>query len=75
MAMGIRDEDLAGWSFEMSEISAGVYRVYGRDPSGRSIEVEGTDPQEILEECKKAAAEMVRQCAAPTSASVPGETF
>ena len=45
----------AGWSFEVDEVSAGVYRVCGTDQAGRHVEQTGTDPDALLLECKKAA--------------------
>ena len=52
-------EDLPGWSFEMDEVSAGVYRVRGVDRAGRSVEASGTDPDVLLEACKQAARRIV----------------
>ena len=57
--MSISDGNLENWSFTIDEVSAGVYRVYGSDPSGRSVEADGTDPDALLEQCRVAAAEMV----------------
>jgi hypothetical protein len=51
-------EDLPGWFFEVDEISAGVYKVRGVDEAGRSVEATGTDPDILLEDCKKSAAKM-----------------
>ena len=56
--MTIVDDRLPGWVFRVEEISAGVYRVTGSDERGRSIESEGTGRDRILEECRRAAAEM-----------------
>jgi hypothetical protein len=49
-------KDLRGWSFEVDEISAGVYKVRGVDEAGRSVEATGTDPDALLEDCKESAA-------------------
>jgi hypothetical protein len=49
----------AGWDFKIEEVSAGVYRVRGTDRLGRSIEVTGTDPDTLLEECKRDASKML----------------
>jgi hypothetical protein len=50
---------LPGWTFEVEEISAGVYRVRGVDRAGRSVEQTGTDPDAVLEECRRWAARYV----------------
>jgi hypothetical protein len=52
-------EDLPGWTFEMEEVSAGCYLVKGSDKYGRSIEVDGYDPDAMLEECRRYAAEVL----------------
>lgn len=39
----------------VDEASAGVYKAYGTDKSGRRVEVTGTDPNALLDECKKYA--------------------
>jgi hypothetical protein len=46
------------WTFDVDEISAHVYRVTGRDQSGRRVERTGLDPDELLEQCKRDAAEL-----------------
>ncbi len=51
----------AGWSFNVEEVSAGVYRVRGADRSGRSVEATGTDPDALLEQCKRDAFRMSGQ--------------
>lgn len=33
--MSIQFEELPGWGFEVDEVSAGVYKVTGREPRGR----------------------------------------
>jgi hypothetical protein len=47
-----RDE----WSFSVEEVSAGVYRARGVDLAGRTVEASGTDPETLLQECRRAAA-------------------
>lgn len=44
--------ELPGWLFKVEEISAGVYRVNGVDELGRSVDVMGTDPEALLQDCK-----------------------
>jgi hypothetical protein len=51
-------EDLPGWTFEVEEMSAGVFRVKGSDATGGSLEVTGTDPSALLEDCRRAAARL-----------------
>ena len=51
--------ELPGWSFEVDETSANVFKVIGRDESGRSVERTGFDPDKLLEEAKRDALEIV----------------
>ena len=37
--------ELKEWSFQIDEISANVYRVWGVDPLGRRVEKVGDDPK------------------------------
>lgn len=41
--------DDPGWTLTVSEISAGVYRVEGRDLAGRSVSSTGEDPEKLLQ--------------------------
>jgi hypothetical protein len=50
--------ELPEWTFDIDEISAGVYRVRGVDNVGRSVEASGTDEDALLDECKKSASRM-----------------
>jgi len=45
-------DDLPNWTFEVSEVSAGVYCVSGKNKSGISVELTGIDPDKLLSECK-----------------------
>ena len=58
--MAIVFQELPGWQFDADEVSAGVFRATGFDQFGRNVEVTGTNPDELLERCRKDAAEMVR---------------
>ena len=49
------DAPLPGWTFKSEEVSMGVYRVRGVDAAGRSVEATGTDPDALLEDCKRSA--------------------
>jgi len=51
--------DLPNWQFEVDEISAGVYKVCGKDRSGRSVEITGSNPDKLLDECKQSAKRMI----------------
>ena len=39
--------ELPGWSFFIQKVSAGVYRVLGRDLAGRTVEATG--PRSVSE--------------------------
>jgi hypothetical protein len=41
-------DELPGWTFTVEEISAGVYRVGGRDLAGRSVSLTGEKPDKLL---------------------------
>jgi hypothetical protein len=43
--------DLPSWSFRVEEISAGVYRVFGKNIDGRTVESDGTDVDEVIRSC------------------------
>lgn len=47
--------DLPGWTFEVEEVSFGMYEVYGRYDSGGVIRKTGTDPDALLTECQREA--------------------
>jgi hypothetical protein len=57
--MSLEFKELPGWSFDIDEVSAGVYKASGKDRSGRSVEAIGLDPDELLKECKRAAAKIL----------------
>ena len=56
--MPIEFDELPDWLFEVDEISAGVYKVFGKDKSGRSVEATGTDPDELIKKCKNFASQL-----------------
>lgn len=58
--MGLEFSEAPGWSFDADEISAGVFKVTGRDRAGRTVEATGVDPEMLMERCKQAALEMMR---------------
>lgn len=55
------DGDLAGWTFQVEESSAGVYTVRGTDEAGRTVQSHGHDEEALLRKCKGWAAQMARQ--------------
>ena len=55
-------KELPGWSFDVDEVSAGVYKVFGKDRAGRIVEATGIGPDELLEKCKLAALEILEAC-------------
>ena len=59
--MSLEFPDLPGWSFGADEVSPGVYRAFGRDRSGRNVEVTGVDPDELIEKCRQWALQIVRK--------------
>jgi len=58
--MVTEQKELQSWSFHVEEVSAGVYQVIGVDTKGRRVEKKGSDPDTLLEDCKRAAAEIER---------------
>ena len=51
---------LKGWSFRISEISMGAYRVEGIDGTGRSVSRVGSEAEldSLLQDCVKDAQEI-----------------
>jgi hypothetical protein len=55
-------QDLPNWTFWVDEISVGVYKVKGKeDVFGASLDLTGQDPQELLREARRTAADMDKQ--------------
>lgn len=52
---------LEGWYFSQREISPGGYEVKGTDLWGRMVSGNGTDPDELLNQCVVDAREITRQ--------------
>jgi len=50
--------DLPEWSFELDEVSANVYEVFGTDKFGNIVSSKGIDLEEIIEKCKNNAKEI-----------------
>ncbi len=53
--------ELPDWFFDADEVSAGVYRAFGRDRTGRNVEVSGLDPEVLIENCRQAALQMMAE--------------
>jgi hypothetical protein len=49
-------DDLPGWTFEVREVSAGVYVGSGRSASGANVQIQGEDPEQLLARCREFAA-------------------
>ena len=47
-----RAAQLEGWTFDVDEVSAGVYRVRGTHSDGRLVEALGTELTALLERCR-----------------------
>ena len=61
--------DLPDWSFDADEVSAGVYRAFGRDRTGRNVEASGLDPEALSEKCRPAALEILAESRKPSDSS------
>ncbi len=44
-----------GWFFRCREVSAGVHKSEGTDLWGRRVGTEGTNPEELLQDCAESA--------------------
>jgi hypothetical protein len=51
--------ELPKWTFDIDEVSAGVYRVIGTHLNGHNVQVEGIDPEKLLEECRNSARNLI----------------
>lgn len=49
------DNDLPGWSFFVREVSMNVYVVTATHESGQTIEMSGTDVEQLVDECRRVA--------------------
>jgi hypothetical protein len=47
--------ELPAWTFNMDEVSAGVYEVIGTDEAGHRVSAKGPDLDAVLEECRRQA--------------------
>ena len=58
--MAVEFAELPGWYFDADEVSAGVFTAKGWDLFGRAVEATGTDPDKLIEKCRKDAVELVK---------------
>lgn len=52
-------DDLPNWTFDLDEVSAGVYKVVGSHLQGCSLEAKGIDPNDLMERAINDARRMV----------------
>ena len=50
--------DAPGWKFEITELSANVYRIDGRDDAGRTISRTGHNEATLMQDCVRDALEL-----------------
>lgn len=53
--MSLTFKELPGWSFEIEEVSAGVYEIVGSDGYGHRVQSKGTDPDALLHQAREDA--------------------
>ena len=58
--MRVRIDTLPDWTFEIDEVSAGLYELHGAHLSGASINLTGADPDKLIETAKDGANSMQR---------------
>jgi hypothetical protein len=51
--MVIKYSDFPEWSFDVNEVSAGVYEATATDSQGRRVQSKGTDVDLLIEEVKE----------------------
>ncbi|HRP24230.1 hypothetical protein [Thauera sp.] len=56
-----RFPDIPDWAFDIDEKSAGVYEVVAKDTKGRTIRRTGTDPDRLIDECRREASDLRRK--------------
>jgi hypothetical protein len=49
---------LPNWTFNINEVSSGVYKLSGQHKLGCNIELTGVDPEKLIEEAKTSAEKM-----------------
>lgn len=51
-------DHLPNWTFDLDEVSAGVYQVVATHVAGCRVEVKGTEPDDLLERAASDAEKM-----------------
>jgi hypothetical protein len=54
-------QELPGWTFDIDEKSAGVYEVVARAEKGHVITRVGTEPERLIDACKREAVDLSRR--------------
>jgi hypothetical protein len=57
--MKLHFEDLKNWSFEINEISNGFYEITAKNKIGNIIQMQGTEYDKLIEECREAAKKLI----------------
>lgn len=73
MSRRIESDETPGWSYSVEEVSAGVYQVFGRDTQGRSVDLRGTNPDELLARARDEAARISSDRGADQQAHEPND--
>ena len=47
--------DAEGWTYDVEQISLGVYEIVATNGAGYSVRMKGEDPASLIEECRKSA--------------------
>ncbi len=67
--MSLEFKELEYWRFDILEVSANIFKVMGKDKWHHSIELTGTDPDKLLDDCKKYASDIILSRNRPSSPS------
>ena len=57
------DQLLPNWQIDVTEVSAGIYKVVAMHTAGPSIEMTGTDENKLIEDVRITAREMEQRIA------------
>lgn len=52
------DIELPNWRFEVTEITAGMYRIRGTRSTGNQVEQISSDPESAMQNCRRDAAKL-----------------
>ena len=62
-------DDLPDWSFEIDEVSMGIYQIRGKHTLGWTIEITGTSERDLISNARKAAQEVALRNGIPELAT------